>query len=51
MAEMVEESYETEVRRKTVRTSYKIEEVSSRYDMSTQPPGWLGGVRGEIGGG
>lgn len=29
MAEVVEESFETEVRRKVVRSSYKIEEVSS----------------------
>lgn len=28
MAEVVEESFETEVRRKVVRSSYKIEEVS-----------------------
>ena len=28
MSEAVEETFETEVRRKTVRTSYKIEEVS-----------------------
>lgn len=31
MADIVEESFETEVRRKTVRTSYKIEEVSTRH--------------------
>lgn len=29
MAETIEETYETEVRRKTVRTSYKIQEVSN----------------------
>lgn len=28
MAEVVEESFETEVRRKVVRSAYKIEEVS-----------------------
>lgn len=31
MAEVVEESYQTEVHRKTVRTSYKIEEVSTEW--------------------
>lgn len=30
MADTVEETYETEVRKKTVRTSYKIEEVSTK---------------------
>lgn len=29
MAETVEETFESEVTRKTVRTSYKIEEVST----------------------
>lgn len=40
MAEMVEESYQTEVRRKTVRTSYKIEEVSR--DHHRPPLQWVG---------
>lgn len=36
MADIVEETFETEVRRKTVRTSYKIEEVSYRDFSGTQ---------------
>lgn len=31
MAETVEETFESEVTRKTVRTSYKIEEVSTLF--------------------
>lgn len=36
MADMIEETYETEVRRKTVRTSYKIEEVSTYHPQQQQ---------------
>lgn len=31
----VEESFETEIRRKVVRTSYKIEEVSNLFSSNT----------------
>lgn len=36
MADTVEETFESEVRRKTVRTSYKIEEVSTNRKIHAQ---------------
>lgn len=48
MAETIEETYETAVRRKVVRTSLKIQEVSP-WKGAEQGRGWYawsGGVRG-----
>ena len=40
MAEVVEESFETEVRRKVVRSAFKIEEVSivNWHDLNKSVP-------------